>query len=111
MLAAFEGAQVSRQIGRDLIDRNFGPQDAYPKFERLAKSALERQAEAGIEQMLLANGYSLSRDWGNRKFQVVVPMAPDDKLIPSVTVKGGQVLPVSATLAEESAEDDLPSPS
>jgi phage gp29-like protein len=104
MLAAFEASQVSRQLGRDLINRNFGPQDAYPRFERLAKSALERQAEAGVEQMLLANGYSISRSWGNQKFQIVPPIDKDDLLIASVTVKAGQVLPVNPQLAEHGEE-------
>lgn len=99
MIAAFASSQVARQLGRDLIDRNFGLQDAYPVFEIPAVSALERQAEATVEQMQTANGHSVSKRWSARRSQIVEAEDPDDVLTPSAVVKPGQALPVNTQLA------------
>jgi hypothetical protein len=98
MLALWEAGRVSRHLGRDLIDRNFGPQDEYPTFERPAKSALERQAEAMIEQVLMSIGYKPSRWWGARKMQIVEAADEADTLVPSLTLKAGQPLPANPSL-------------
>ncbi len=98
MLTSFGDSQISRQLIRDLIDRNFGTQDAYPRHETMSRSQAERQGEANVDQQLLANGLSMSQEWANFRYQNVEPVDANDVLTPSALIKPGQPLPVSAQL-------------
>lgn len=96
-LAKFMDSQISRHLVRDLIDRNFGPQEVYPRFETLAKSALERQADAQVDTHLMINGLSLSRAWANQRYQNVEPLNAADTMVLHPTATPGQELPVNPT--------------
>lgn len=99
MLATFVSHAISRYIGRDLIDRNFGPQDAYPVFKILARSPLSKQADVEIEKALIANGHQISRQWADEAFDIVAPTGSGDILAPPPGVNPSQDLPVSSGLA------------
>ena len=104
MLAEFVSHVISRQIGRELIDRNFGPQDAYPVFKILAKSPVSRQADAELEAKLMANGHDISKSWSDEAFQIVTPDGPDDKLTFPPNISPSQPLPVDQNLAAPEPE-------
>jgi phage gp29-like protein len=99
MLADFVSEEIGRKIGRDLIDRNYGPQDAYPTFQILAQSPLSRQADAELEKTLLANGHKISRSFSDKAFQIVTPTDAGDELTIPVGEQPSQDLPVNPNLA------------
>jgi phage gp29-like protein len=99
MLADFASTQITRHLVRELIDRNYGPQDAYPTFKILAKSPTSRQADAELEKVLLANGHKISRAAADEQFMIVSPDGPDDELMFPVGVTPSQDLPVNPQLA------------
>ena len=108
MLADFVGHAISRYIGRDLIDRNYGPQDVYPTFTILAKNPVSRQADAELEAKLMQNGHQISRAWSDEAFQIVAPADSSDVLTPPPATQPTQTLPVNTNLAgpADEARDD-----
>lgn len=108
MLAAWLDGILTRLI-RELIDRVFGFQDAYPRHTTIAKSALERQSEVTIQSSLQQLGVKYSESYTNRKFYVVAPKDKADELTPPEGVSPSQTLPVTAGLAAyEMGGDDQP---
>jgi len=99
MLADFVSHAISRYIGRDLVDRNYGPQDAYPTLKILAKSPVSRQADAELEKLLIENGHEMSRSWSDEAFGVVPPIDANDKLVFPTGLQPDQTVPVPASLA------------
>lgn len=100
MLATWLGEVWSRLVIREIIVRNYGRQDGYPRLRIMAKSPASRQAEATLVQQYQANGHELSRSFYDDAFDIVAPSGPDDVLAPSLTTKPGQVLPVTTGLAD-----------
>jgi phage gp29-like protein len=100
MLAGWLDGRLNTLI-RELIDRNYGPQDAYPRHMTLAKSPVERQAEATIQRSLQMMGIEFSKSYTERKFQVVPPTDAADILKLPEGFAPGQELPVSSQLAGE----------
>lgn len=98
MLADFVSAVISRSIGQDLVDRNYGPQDAYPSFHIIAKNPVSRQADVELEKSLLMNGHEISRAWSDEAFQIVNPDGPDDALSFPPDAQPSQTLPVNQNL-------------
>jgi phage gp29-like protein len=100
MLAAWLDSRIN-SLFRELIDRNWAPQEFYPRHMTLAKSPTERQAEATIQRSLQMMGLEFSRSYTERKFQVVPPEGADDVLTLPPGFAPGQELPVSQALAGE----------
>ena len=65
----------------------------------LAKSPVERQAEATIQRSLQLMGLEFSRSYSERRFQVVPPDGKADILTLPAGIQPGQELPVSSQLA------------
>lgn len=103
MLAMFLDSWVSREC-RELIDRNFGPQDAYPSIETLARDLVFKQGYLEVEQMMMANGHQVSKAYSDLVLQTVLPTDAGDNLIPSATAPPGQAIPVSPQLAAGDGE-------
>ena len=93
-LAVWLATCITQSVVVELIDRNFGPQDAYPSYQILAKPLDELQSEATVEQMQIANGHSISKKASAARAQIVAPTGPMDILMPSATAKPSQVIPV-----------------
>jgi phage gp29-like protein len=104
MLAAWLDSRING-LFRELIDRNWSPQEAYPRHMTLAKSPTERQAETTIQRSLQMMGLEFSKAYTERKFQVVPPEGPDDILKLPEGIQPGQELPVSSALAAEEGEN------
>ncbi len=102
MLAGFASSQVSRQIIRDLIDRNYGPQDTYPVAQILARDPVDLQAQAAVERMQMDNGHELSKNQSRIFSMIVPPSNAADKLAPLAGVTGTVPL-VNPTLASGAA--------
>jgi phage gp29-like protein len=102
MLADFLEWAINLHLVRDLIDRNFGPQDAYPAVDILARDSAKRQAQAMVEKAMLANGHEISKSWSAKTLQVVGPKDAGDKLIPPQGTLATQQFPISPTLAGKS---------
>lgn len=100
-LADYESSMTSRLFVRDLVDRTYGPPEdgMYPRVTRYAKSPVDRQAEATLEQMQIANGHDVSRSASAWRQQIVAPEDDGDRLVANPNLKPGQALPVSAQLA------------
>lgn len=99
MLGQMLSHQVSRMF-RELIDRNFGPQDAYPQVKIFTLDPLEKQAAIENEKGLMQNGHKLSAHFSDEFFEVVPPMDPTDELTAPPEAAGAQTLPVNPTLEE-----------
>lgn len=104
MLATFVSRYYSREL-RELVDINFGPQDAYPSFEILARDMLFKQAHLELEQVMMQNGHKVSVAFSDRVLQNVLPENAADTLTPPPATVPGQVLPVSPQLAAGDDED------
>lgn len=99
MLAGFLSHVISRYIGRDLIDRNYGPQDAYPVLKIVSIDPETRQAEVEVEAALMANGHKLSRAWSDETFMVVTPADAGDELTIPAGSQPAQPIAINPTLA------------
>ncbi len=94
MLADFVSEQISWTF-RELVIRNWGEQDAYPRYVVLSKNSLEKQGESDVDQALQKLGIPLSKSYSYKKYQVVPPTDPDDVLQPDPQLAGaiGTVAP------------------
>lgn len=99
MLGRMLSHQVSR-LFRDLVDRNFGPQDAYPQVRIFTLDPLEKQAAIENEKGLQQNGHEMSKAWSDEFFEIVPPRDTKDILTPPEGAAAAQTLPVNPTLAE-----------
>jgi phage gp29-like protein len=97
MLAIAAAAVVSQDWIVDWVDRNFGEQDLYPTYEIPAKSEAERTIAATNDRLLMANGFRLSRKFGEKRYQVVPPEDEEDVLTPVAGIELATAPPVSAT--------------
>jgi uncharacterized protein DUF935 len=94
-------AEVSDDEVRDMVDRNFGPQDAYPEFYVHAKSAGERQAEIEIEMSEVELGHDVGKRRSAAILQIEEPEDDGDHLTPLPGINLPQPLPVQQGLAGE----------
>lgn len=105
MLARFGSAQISRQMGRDLIDRNYGPQDAYPRIEILYRSPAESEAYVTAQKLLQETGLEFSKSYCQEFYQVVAPIDTEDTLVRAEVVAADK-----AAAAAEKAAAAAPAP-
>ena len=86
MLAIAAAMVISQDWIVELVDRNFGEPTGglYPTYEIPAKSEAERLQAATNDRLLMANGFLLSRRFGERRYQIVPPEDEADTLTPVV---------------------------
>ncbi|MDQ6892214.1 MAG: DUF935 family protein [Acidobacteriota bacterium] len=100
-------SHVLSRMFRELIDRNYGPQDAYPVIEIFATGLAEQQAFLEVESLKIANGHLVSRAWSDAQLQNVLPDGDADVMQPPAGVQPSQPIPVPQAF-EEVRDDDPP---
>ncbi len=106
MLGDYVGEQVSWTF-RELVIRNWGEQERYPRFRMLTKDPAERQAEAEADSALQKNGVPLSKSFAIKRYQAIPPKDQDDLLTPSPTLAAGATSQISPGLADRSKAETL----
>lgn len=106
MLALFVSSYFSREL-RELVDRNFGEQDAYPRFEILARDLADKQAFLEVELAEISNGHRSSRQYADEYLQIVLPTDASDDLQPPTGEQLPQQIAVPPSLAAPNPKTSL----
>jgi phage gp29-like protein len=92
-------AQAITHAFRELVIRNWGPQDSYPEYFIASKPVLERQAEATVDGLMQRNGMQISLGSAYRRYQAIPPRDDADIMIPAPDVDPAQQGVVAPSLA------------